>query len=216
MNIQQKPDEKVRPFSVRLRVAARKCGFQGSTLDNMCVNYLKRSCAPHLRTLLGNCLPGTPYDVIVEHAIQHERTKELDQAEKKTTKRKSEDLDVTETNEKNLEKKIKQDYTKTIKQLKDQMTSNLNNLNEKMDSRYSKNNNEILTSACFYCAKPNHRYTDCNSASPSEKDKISNMLREKKFDFVKLNERAKAFIKNRRQNTNTTALNPGSPTHSSF
>jgi hypothetical protein len=105
MNIQQKSDEKVRPFSVRLRVAARKCGFQGSTLDNMCVNYLKRSCAPHLRTLLGNCLPGTPYDVIVEHAIQHERTKELDQAEKKTTKRKSEDLDATETNEKNLEKK---------------------------------------------------------------------------------------------------------------
>ena len=106
MNIQQKPDEKVRPFSVRLRVAALKCGFQGSTLDNMCVNYLKRSCAPHLRTLLGNCLPGTPYDVIVEHAIQHERTKELDQAEKKTTtKRKSEDLDATETNEKNLEKR---------------------------------------------------------------------------------------------------------------
>ena len=110
----------------------------------------------------------------------------------------------------------KQDYTNTIKQLKDQMTSNLNNLNEKMDSGYSKNNNEILTSACFYCAKPNHRYTDCNSASPSEKDKISNMLREKKFDFVKLNERAKAFIKNRRQNTSTTAFNPGSPTHSGF
>ena len=35
MNIQQKPDEKVRPFSVRLRVAALKCGFQGSTLANM-------------------------------------------------------------------------------------------------------------------------------------------------------------------------------------
>ena len=125
MNIQQKPDEKVRPFSVRLRVAARKCGFQGSTLDNMCVNYLKRSCAPQLRTLLGNCLPGTPYDVIVEHAIQHERTKELDQTEKKTTKRKSEDLDVTETHEQNLEKRIKHDYTNTIKQLKDQMTSSI-------------------------------------------------------------------------------------------
>ena len=140
----------------------------------------------------------------------------MDQDEKKSTKRKSEDLDVNETNEKNQEKKIKQDYTNTIKQLKDQMTSNLNNLNEKMDSGYSKNNNEILTSACFYCAKPNHRYTDCNSASPSVKDKISNMLREKKFDFVKLNERAKAFIKNRRQNTSTTAFNPGSPTHSGF
>ena len=29
MNIKQKPEEKIRPFSVRLRVAPRKCGFQG-------------------------------------------------------------------------------------------------------------------------------------------------------------------------------------------
>ena len=28
MNMQQKPDEKIRSFSVRLRVAARKCGFR--------------------------------------------------------------------------------------------------------------------------------------------------------------------------------------------
>ena len=78
MNIAQKPDEKIRPFSVRLRVAARKCGFQGPMLDNMCVNYLKRSCLRYLKSLLGNCLPGTPYDVVVEHAIQHERARELE------------------------------------------------------------------------------------------------------------------------------------------
>ena len=54
MNTQQKPEEKIRPFSVRLRVAARKFGFQGKMLDNMCVNNLKRSCAPYSSSLLNN------------------------------------------------------------------------------------------------------------------------------------------------------------------
>ena len=76
MNIAQKPDEKIRPFSVRLRVAARKCEFKGPMLDNMCVNYLKRSSLPYMRSLLTYCLPGTQYDVIVEHAMQHERARE--------------------------------------------------------------------------------------------------------------------------------------------
>jgi hypothetical protein len=74
MNISQKPDEKIRLFSVRLRVAARKCGFADDQLDNLCVNYLKRSCAPYLKSILNNCLPNTPYDTIVEHAIQFERS----------------------------------------------------------------------------------------------------------------------------------------------
>ena len=65
--------EKIRPFSVRLRVAVRKCGNSGVALDNVCVNYLKRSVLPHLKVVLVGCLPGTPYHVVVEHAIQHER-----------------------------------------------------------------------------------------------------------------------------------------------
>ena len=85
-----------------------------------------------------------------------------------------------------------------------------------MDSEIFKNNNEMLANACFYCAKPNQMYNDCKSASPSEKDKNSNLIREKKFDFVKLSERAKAFIKNRRQNTNRTAFSQGFPTQSGF
>ena len=82
MNIAQRPDENIRLFSVRLRVAARKCGSSDAILDNMCVNYLKRSCLPpNLKEVLGNCLPGTPYDVVVVHAMQHERTRELELAE---------------------------------------------------------------------------------------------------------------------------------------
>ena len=32
MNIKQKPEEKIKSFSVRLRVVARKCGFHGKIL----------------------------------------------------------------------------------------------------------------------------------------------------------------------------------------
>ena len=35
MNISQRPDEKIRPFSVRLRVAANKCGICDDQMDNV-------------------------------------------------------------------------------------------------------------------------------------------------------------------------------------
>ena len=54
MNISQKPDEKIRPFSVRLKVAARKAGFTAQMLDTTCVNYLKRSCGAYVKSLLNN------------------------------------------------------------------------------------------------------------------------------------------------------------------
>jgi hypothetical protein len=132
MNISQKPDEKIRPFSVRLRVAARKCGFADDQLDNLCVNYLKRSCAPYLKSILSNCLPNTPYDTIVEHAIQFERGQELEKNQKTPAKRKIDQIDLaedfssdTECSKSKLRKEIdrqKQDFTNTIKKLKDSMT----------------------------------------------------------------------------------------------
>ena len=96
MNISQKPDEKIRPFSVRLRVAAGRCGFKEKMLDNMCVNYLKRSCAPYLKNLMNNCLPNTPFDVIVEHAIQFERAQEFYKNQRNKVKRKIEDTNLDE------------------------------------------------------------------------------------------------------------------------
>jgi len=96
MNISQRPDEKIRPFSVRLKVAANKCGICDDQMDNMCVNYLKRSCAPYLKTLINNCLPNTPYDTIVEHAIQFERSQELEKNIKTPAKRKLDQIDLAE------------------------------------------------------------------------------------------------------------------------
>ena len=70
MNIKQKPLVKVRPFSVRFRVTARKCGLKGDMLHNMCAKYLKNRCNPCLSQLLNNFLPSSAYDTIVEHATQ--------------------------------------------------------------------------------------------------------------------------------------------------
>ena len=105
MNIKQRADEDVRAFSVRLRVAARKCGHKGDNLDKTSVNCLKRGCAPYLSTLLDNCLPHTPYDEIVEHAIQFERKQE---SLKKQLKHKidtghSDDNETTKINRAKLE-----------------------------------------------------------------------------------------------------------------
>ena len=38
LNMKQRPEEKTRAFSVRLKIAGIKCGFKGPTLDNICVN----------------------------------------------------------------------------------------------------------------------------------------------------------------------------------
>jgi hypothetical protein len=43
----------------------------------MSVTCFKRGCASHLSDLLDYCLPHTPYDEIVEHAIQFERKLEI-------------------------------------------------------------------------------------------------------------------------------------------
>ena len=62
----------------------------------MCVNVLKKGCAQYLSTLLDNCLPHTPYDKIVEHAMSFERKNESIKVEKKPCKRKSEEIDLIE------------------------------------------------------------------------------------------------------------------------
>ena len=81
LNMKQRPEEKIRAFSVRLKIAGRKCGFKGPSLDIMCVNCLKRGCALHLTNLLNNCLPQTPFDEMVEHATQYERRQEAKKGE---------------------------------------------------------------------------------------------------------------------------------------
>jgi len=236
MNISQRPDEKIRPFSVRLRVAARKCGFADDQLDNLCVNYLKRSCAPYLKSILNNCLPNTPYDTIVEHAIQFERSQELEKNQKTPAKRKIDQIDLaedfssdTECSKYKLRKEIerqRQDFTNTINQLKDSMTSrisrlehgkseqvnNINSLNschssapkysnptDSNSNRYSSNNyrsnnynsnynrnpncrnpnntSPSYTKACLHCAKGDHSFNACRSATEADRNSIRQLLK---------------------------------------
>ena len=250
MNIKQKTDEDIRTFSVRLRVAARKCGFKGSSLDTMSVTCLKRGCAPHLSNLLDHCLPHTPYDEIVEHAIQFERKQE---SNKKPPKRKIEELDMmhdrddenedsmasnfklakinlVKQNDKNMNQSLQQvkdhlgsKYDKLSQHLGnkyDQLEQTINNLNfgsrvkgHDTDNRYRPYDNKNKDSkvggyinACLHCAKPNHRFTDCKSASTSQKDAIKRLLREKKFDFKDLIVRSNKFIEERDKRNK---FNPG-------
>ena len=57
MNIKQNLEEKIKAFSVRFRVAAKKSGFQEKIFDNMCFIYLKKCTLPHISALLEHCLP---------------------------------------------------------------------------------------------------------------------------------------------------------------
>ena len=233
----------------------------------MCVNYLKRSCAPHLKTLLNNCLPNTPFDVIVEHAIQYERAQDLEKNQKKAVKRKSDEIDLvddvysdTECSKPKFRKemeKYKQDIGNTVKQIKESVVSKIarleplldnisnmamQNVNSRFPSSYnnqpnytrssfsnnrtnSNNNNykhnrnhSTTTSnqassprACLHCAKPNHSFYDCNTATTADKNAIRQLLRDKKFDFNKHIDRAEKLAKDKRVRFNLASLNSEAP-----
>jgi hypothetical protein len=181
MNISQRPEEKIRPFSVRLRVAARKCGFADDQLDNLCVNYLKRSCAPYLKSILNNCLPNTPYDTIVEHAIQFERSQDLEKNQKTPAKRKIDQIDLaedfpsdTECSKSKLRREIdrqKQDLTNTINKLKDSITSRISRL-EHVQSEQVNNTNSL--NSCQSSAPRYSNSTNSNSYRYSSNEYCSN------------------------------------------
>ena len=132
--------------------------------------------------------------------------------------------------EPSMEKKIKQDFSITFKQLKDQISSQLNNIQEQIrDNRSNSNRFRSTTSnrsdvrntkgkVCFHCAKPNHNFNDCFSATKDQKNAISNLLKEKKFDFTNLRERAAAFSNKKRNmlsiEYNNNALNSAAPKQS--
>ena len=52
MNSKQKSDKDIRAFSVRLREAARKCDFKGTSLDTTSLACFKSDCVSHLSDLL--------------------------------------------------------------------------------------------------------------------------------------------------------------------
>ena len=152
------------------RVAANKCGFGDDQMDNMCVNYLKRSCAPYLKSLINNCLPNTPYDTIVEHAIQFERSQELEKNQKTPAKCKIDQIDLaedfssdTECSKTKLRKDIdrqKQDFTNTINQFKDSMTRRISRVEHGKSEQV---NNINSSNSCQSSAPRYSNSTNSNS-----------------------------------------------------
>ena len=223
MNISQKPDEKIRPFSLRLRLAARKCCLNDKLVDKMCVSYLKQRCSPYLKDLMDNCLPNTPYEVLVEHAFQFERAKELrdlgeqDNNLQKAVKRKANGVDLvydtlSETGrlrfkliKSQIEKqKQKQDISNTLKQIKYSVETIITGIEHELktfSNMAMKNNNNSLNSnvstvkTCFHCAKPYHRYNGCINATKAEKNAIRRLLKNRKFDFVMHTEKVEKIAK---------------------
>ena len=235
MTIKQKSDEKIRDYAVRLRIAATKIGLKGQLLEETCTAYIKTTCLPMFQTIMSTVLPHTSFEIIVEHAIQFERAQEAktELEAKKPAKRKCDDICNLSENNHSIEKKIKEDYSNTIQQLKDQMNTNVSHLAESIQSlndrvgnsysnpsnsysnpsRYANSNNNRYGNSstaqthntnkyndrpkrirvCFHCAKPNHNFNECRSASPLDKNVIAKALTDKKFDYVKLSERANAL-----------------------
>ena len=104
-------------------------------------------------------LPQTPFDIILDHAIQFERTEEVapEFEEKKLAKRKCDDIFNLSENHHSLEKKIKEDFSNTIKQLKDQMNTNVNYLAESIQSLNDRVGN-INSNPSRYGSSNNNRY----------------------------------------------------------
>ena len=122
-----------------------------------------------------------------------------EQIESKSTQRKVDDLSKASRGEMIMEEKIKQNLPNTSNQYKDQISSQLNVIQDLIcDSNRFRSRKTANKNVCFHCAKPNHSYNDCRSASMDEKNAISNSLKEKKFDFNNLRERAASFSNKRR------------------
>ena len=173
MNVKQNREEDVRDFSDRLRLAARKCGFKGASLDTISIICLKRGCVPHFSNLLDLFPPYTPYDEIIENAIEFERNRKTENSDL------IEDSDSYSLESKSKIAKIEMKQTKEFPNFK----------NPKKRGCY--------VNACLHCAKPNHRLNECETVSEAQKKEIQQLLREKKYDFKELIARSNKFFQNR-------------------
>jgi hypothetical protein len=119
--------------------------------------------------------------------------------ESKPTERMPDDQPKASKDELIMEDKIKQDLPNNFNQYKDQISSQLHVIQGMIcDSNRFKSRKTTNNPVCFHCAKPNHNYDNCRSASAEEKNAITNSLNEKKFDFNNLRERAASYSNKRR------------------
>ena len=221
LNIKQKAEENILDFSVRVRIAARNCMFHDD-MEEMSIHCLKRGCLPYLSPLFDHCLLSTPFDELIQLATQFERKQEAN----KKPKRKIDDIDAVVIDEDDrLIKRNKQQYSDNLKQLQESINSikefasnsNYRSSNNNTSGNYgnfrpSKRSNDS-GKLCYHCAKPNHRFNDCRSATQAEKDSISNALSARKFDFARLREKA-ANYDAKRTKPYQSSLNSSTPKQS--
>ena len=96
-------------------------------------------------------------------------------------------------------------------------SNNINNTNRSQNNNRnnfnSTNNNKPYNfiNACLHCAKPNHKYFECNSATETDKLNIRNLLKERKYDFGALKEKAAKLAQQKKEKFNLAPLNSESP-----
>jgi hypothetical protein len=203
-NCKQGATEKVKAYAVRLETAARRCGHQGATLDQMCVTHFRRHTRPEFVALLQSCLPNTDFDTAIDHAVAFEQDVQGDE-KKKSAKRPFELMKTSEVDEYTCEtKKMREEYINGLKTL----TDKLNSLKSQMKPGSQSNR---LT-ACFHCGIAGHRFTECRKATEQDKSKISGLLQARKFNFDEFRAKAQRVEVEREQKR---SLNSKSTTSSS-
>ena len=109
--------------------------------------------------------------------------------------------------------KQQQDYKNCNKQVFDRMKTMADQItaitanNQRQSSNFQNRSSTYRTLVCFHCAKNGHRFEACQVGSDQDKARIRELIKEKKFDFQKLNERAER----NKSNYNKNSLNLSAP-----
>ena len=89
-----------------------------------------------------------------------------------------------------------------------------NNSNNNYNSNNGRNTNNTSTSfskACLHCAKGDHSFNVCRSATETDRNSIRQLLKDKRFDFNKHNEKVERFAREKRVRFNMAPLNLDTP-----
>jgi hypothetical protein len=202
----QEQDEPIRQFALRIRRAARSFVNSDSETEQDLLNTLRFQSTPNYQTVLMSCLPSTSFKEAVEHAHRYELFWTSKSSTNKQPKRKFEtinqiSLDLGQEVDNETEGTAAKRNRSTIdEQVLNQLNSlrteiktlnNSQNNNNRFNNRRSSSSyNSKRINACFHCAKAGHRYTECRKASQTDKDTITNNLKQKTFDYEALRKRA--------------------------
>ncbi len=169
-NCIQQPDESIKRFALRIRLAAMKNDEADKEAERDCLHALKYQSLPEFHQLLVNCLPGTTFSQAVEHAIEYELgIKERSALYNKTpVKRKSETLNqisMVEQEDEDAESKSKKPKRDFQQELMEQLNELKSEMRQNSSTNSSKPNPPRRNLTCFFCARSGHRFMDCRQAT---------------------------------------------------